>query len=90
MREAEDAVSRVQALLKERIARSAEETDRVQSWLKTDEAKEFLRRSPELKEVFSSATTAAKTLAKDEASALSAEDSALGKVRSQLAAFRVK
>ena len=90
LREAEDAVSRVQALLKERIARSAEETDRVQSWLKTDEAKEFLRRSPELKEVFSSATTAAKTLAKDEASALSAEDSALGKVRSQLAAFRVK
>ena len=90
LREAEDAVSRVQALLKERIARSAEETDRVQSWLKTDEAKEFLRRSPELKEVFSSAATAAKALAKEQASALSAEDSALGKVRSQLAAFRVK
>ena len=90
LRQAEEAMSKVRAVLKERIALSAGETDRVQRWLKTDEAKEFLRRSPELKEVFSSAATAAKTLAKDQALALSAEDSALGKVRSQLAAFRVK
>ena len=90
LRQAEEAVSKVRAVLKERIARSAEETDRVQSWLKTDEAKELSHRSPDLKQVFASAATAAKTLAKDEASALSAEDSGLAKVRSQLAAFRVK
>ena len=53
-------------------------------------AKEFVRQSPELKESFSSAATAAKTLAKEQAEALSAEESALGKIKSQLAAFRVK
>jgi hypothetical protein len=36
------------------------------------------------------AATAAKTLAKEQAEALSAEESALGKIKSQLAAFRVK
>jgi hypothetical protein len=46
--------------------------------------------SPELKEVFSSAATAAKRLAKEQAEALSAEESGLGKIKSQLAAFRVK
>ena len=53
-------------------------------------AKEFVRQSPELKESFSSAATAAKTLAKEQAEALSAEESALGKIKSQLTAFRVK
>ena len=90
LRQAEEAVSGVRAVLKERIARSAEETDRVKSWLETDKAKEFLRRSPDLKQVFSGAATAVKTLAKEQASVLSTEDSALGKVRSQLAAFRAK
>jgi hypothetical protein len=65
-------------------------TDRVQTWLKSAQAKEFVRQSPELKESFSSAATAAKTLAKKQAEALSAEESALGKIKSQLAAFRVK
>ena len=51
---------------------------------------EFVRQSPELKESFSSAATAAKTLAKEQAKALSAEESALGKIKSQLADFRVK
>jgi hypothetical protein len=59
-------------------------------WLKSEQAKEFLRRSPELKDVFSSAAAAAKTLAKEQAEALSAEESALSKIKSQLAAFRVK
>ena len=90
LRQAEEAVSRLQATLKERAARSTEETDRVQSWLKTEQAKEFVRQSPDLKEVFSGAGTAAKTLAKEQAAALSAEESALGKIKSQLAAFRVK
>ena len=90
LRQSEEAVSRLQSVLKERVARSAEETDRVQSWLKSDQAKEFLRRSPELKKVFSDAGTAAKRLAKEQAEALSAEESALGKIKSQLAAFRVK
>jgi hypothetical protein len=64
-------------------------TDRVQTWLKSAQAKEFVRQSPELKEAFSSAATAAKTLAKEQAATLSAEESALGKIKSQLTAFRV-
>jgi hypothetical protein len=85
-----DAVSRLRAVVKERVERSAEEADRVQTWLKSAQAKEFVRHSPELKESFSNAATAAKTLAKEQAEALLAEESALGKIKSQLAAFRVK
>ena len=76
--------------MKERVERSAEEADRVQTWLKSAQAKEFARQSPELKESFSSAATVAKTVAKEQAEALSAEESALGKIKSQLAVFRVK
>ena len=73
--------------MKERVERSAEETERLQTWLKSAEAKEFVRQSPELKDSFSSAATAAKTVAKEQAEALSAEESALGKIKSQLTAF---
>jgi len=90
LRQSEKGVSRLRAVFKERIARSTEENDRLQSWLKSDKAKAFLRRSPELKEVFAGAAGATKTLAKEQAAALSAEDSALGKIKSQLAAFRHK
>ena len=62
----------------------------MQTWLNSAQAKEFVRQSPELKESFSSAGTAAKTLAKEQAAALSDEESALGKIKSQLTAFRVR
>lgn len=77
-------------MLKEHVAHPAEETDRVQNWLETKQAKEFVRQSPDLKEVFSDAGTAAETLAKEQAAALSTEESASGEIKSQLAAFRVK
>jgi hypothetical protein len=80
----------LQATLKERVANSAQETDRLQSWLKSEHSKALVHDSPELKEVLSGAGTAAKTLTKEQATALSAEESALGKIKSQLAAFRVK
>jgi hypothetical protein len=54
------------------------------------QANESLRRSPELKEVFFGVATAANKPAKEQAAALSAEDHALGKAKSQLATFRVK
>jgi hypothetical protein len=90
LQQARDAVSRLRALLKERVESSAEETQRLQTWLKSAEAKEFVRQSPELKESFTSAATAAKTLTKKQAEALATEESALGKIKSQLTAFRVK
>jgi hypothetical protein len=61
-----------------------------QSPLKSAEAKEFVRQSPELKESFASAATAAKTLTKKQAEALSTEESALGKIKSRRTAFRVE
>ena len=51
---------------------------------------EFLRRSPELKEVFSSAAVAAKTAPKELAAAVASEVKALDKVQAQLATFRAK
>ena len=90
MQQAREAVSKLRAVVRERVERSAEETDRLQTWLKSVQAKEFIRHSLELKESFSSAATAAKTLTKEQAEALSAEESALGKIKSQLTTFRVK
>ena len=90
LEQARDAVTRIRAVVKERVKSSAEEAERVQTWVKSAQAKELVRNSPELKESFSSAATAAKTLAKEQAEALSAEDGALGKIKTQLADFRVK
>ena len=90
LEQARDAVTRLRAVVKERVKSSAEEAERVQTWAKSAQAKELVRNSPELKESFSSAATAAKTLAKEQAEALSAEDGALGKIKTQLADFRVK
>jgi len=61
----------------------------VATWLKSEQAKEFLRRSPELKEVFSSAAVAAKAAPKEQAAAVASEVKALDKVQDQLATFRV-
>jgi hypothetical protein len=77
----------LRTVLKERVARPADETDRVQNWLKTEQSKEFVRQSPDLKEVFSDAGTAAKMLAKEQAAALSTEESALGEIKSNWQLF---
>src|SRR2546430_17720468 len=59
LQQAREAVSKLRAVVRERVERSAEETDRLQTWLKSAQAKEFIRHSLELKESFSSAATAA-------------------------------
>ena len=83
-------MSRLRAVVKERVERSAEEADRVQTWLKSAQAKEFVRQSPELKESFSSAATAAKTVAKEQAEALSAGGKCVGQDQVAIGSFRVK
>jgi hypothetical protein len=45
LRRSEEALTMLRAELKERMAQSAEQSDRVQTWLKSEQAKEFLRRS---------------------------------------------
>jgi hypothetical protein len=88
LRQAEQAASSFRAVLKEQVARSAEETERVQRWLKSAEAKEFVRRSPALEEMFAKAASESKALPKDRGAALSAEDKSLNKVLAHLQSFR--
>jgi len=90
LQQAREAVSKLRAVMKERVEQTAEEADRVQTWVKSAQAKEVFSHSPEFKEVFSRTGTLAKTLAKEQAEALSAEESALGKIKTQLTAFRVR
>jgi hypothetical protein len=88
LRQGEETVLRLRAVLKERVAHSAEEIERVRSWLKSRSAKEVLRQSPAFQDPFSKAVNAAKTLPKEQAAALSAEDKSLNEVLSQLTRVR--
>jgi hypothetical protein len=65
LHQAHKAVSRLRAVLKKKVASSTEETDCVQSWLNSEQAKE-------------------------QAAALSAEESAFGQDQVETAAFCVK
>lgn len=88
LRQGETAVTGLQAALKESVTQFAEQTDQMQAWLKSDQAREVLHRSPELKAVFSTAASEAKSAVKEQAAALAAEEKALDKLRSELADFR--
>jgi hypothetical protein len=88
LRQTEDAVSRLRAVLKERTERSAEETERVATWLKSAQAKAFLQKDPKLKEVFARASAAAEALPKEQDKAIAAREKALDKVVAQMASFR--
>ena len=90
LQQARDAVSRLRAVVKERVEQLRRRSRSRANLVKERAGEGVCSPSPELKESFSSAATAAKTLAKEQAEALSAEESALGKIKSQLAAFRVK
>jgi hypothetical protein len=46
LQQARDAVSRIRAVVKERVERSTEEADRVQTWLKSAQAKELFASRP--------------------------------------------
>ena len=88
LQRAESALDTLRETIKEQAARSAAESDRVQTWLKSDQAKELVKQSPELKEVFSGAASAAKTVPKERSAAIAAEGKALDRVQVQLANFR--
>ena len=88
LRQSENVLTDLRATLKAHAAKSVEQSDRVQTWLKSEQAKEFLRSSPELKEVFSRAAAAAKTTPKEQATAVTVATNALNKVQSKLADFR--
>jgi hypothetical protein len=90
LQQAETALTSLRATLQEHAAQATEQTDQVQEFLKGDQAQELVKSSPDLKAIFSNATTAVKALPKEQAAAIAAQQKALDKVHSQLATFRVK
>jgi hypothetical protein len=88
LQQSEDALTKFRAMLNERRAESAERTSRVKAWLKSAQAKELLRKTPELKKVFASAAAVAKGLPKEQAEAIAAHLKALGELQSQIKDIR--
>jgi hypothetical protein len=88
LRQAEAAVENLRGIIAERSDQFKAQTDEVQTWLKGQQAKDLVKESPELKDVFSSAADAAKTVAKEQPAALALQAKALDKVKTQFAAFR--
>jgi hypothetical protein len=90
LRQMQSAITKLRATLTKHKAQSVERSERVQKWLNSAQAKEFLQKDPKLKEVFARATAAAKALPKEQVDVISAHEKALDKVQAQLATFPVK
>ena len=88
LRQAEATVATLRTLIKRRTDEFTAQTEDVQRWLKTQQAKDLVKETPELKEVFSGAATAAKALPKEQAATVIAETKALDKVSAQVREFR--
>jgi hypothetical protein len=90
LQQAESALKNLRLAIKERSDQFAAQSEQVQAWVKSQQAKDLVKESPGLKEVFSDAAAAAKTVAKEQPVALTAQAKALDKVAAQVAAFRVQ
>lgn len=88
LRQAESALVNLRTVIKERTEQFAKQSDEVQTWLKSQQAKDLVKESPELKEVFSDAASAAKALPKEQATVVTAESKALNKIEAEVSAFR--
>jgi hypothetical protein len=86
--EAEKTLANLRAAIKEGVELFASQTSQVQDWLKSPRAEELVRRSPKLKDLFSDAASAAKTVAKEHPATLTGHLQSLDSVQSQLAQFR--
>jgi len=73
--------------LRERGAETNEQLARVQTWLKSEQAKRMAERAPNVREAFAAAAAAAASVAKERAAELEAEDKALRKVEASFAEF---
>lgn len=88
LRQAESALAHLRIVIKERTEQFTLQSDQVQIWLKSQQAKDLVKESPELKEVFSDATSAARALPKEQAASVTAETKALDKVAAEVKVFR--
>ena len=90
LRQAEAALGALRVVIKRRTEEFTSQTDQVQTWLKSQQAKDLIKEAPELKDVFSGAGSAAKTLSKEHAAVITAETKALNKIEAQVKEFRTK
>ena len=87
LRRGELALERVRVTLEDSVVQAKTQSEKVQTWLKSDEAKTTLGRAPELKEIFQRGGVAAKTLPKEQAAFVATETKSLSQVQSALKDF---
>ena len=88
LQRAEVALDELRTTLKDQAAQQVERSDKVQAWLKTDQAKELTRQSAQFKEFFASVTSATKAVPKESAATVTAEGEALNHVAEQVKTLR--
>lgn len=88
LRQSESVLTDLRERFAEQETENAEQSDLARKWIQSDEAKQLLRTSPELKEAFSTVAAATKSMPKEHAAALALEEKALEKVRGELSEFR--
>jgi hypothetical protein len=88
LKQSETVLADIREQIAAQVRQSAEETDRAQKWVQSDEAKQLLRASPVFLVGFAAVTSGTKVLVKEQNAALAAEDKGLGKIRTDLGAFR--
>jgi primosomal protein N' len=86
--QAEAALANLRATLKARSDEFTAQAEQVQSFLKSQQAKDLVKETPELKETFSAAATAAKATPKEQAALLTAETKAISNIAEQVKTFR--
>lgn len=88
LQRSEVALDELRTSLKEQAAQQVERSEKVQAWLKSDQAKELTRQSAQFKEFFASVTGATKAVPKETAATLTVESKALDQVEEQVKVFR--
>ena len=83
----QSGVAKLRETLAKQRAQSVERSKRVQTWLTSAQAKEFLQKDPELKKIFARARAAAKALPKERAKAIAAQEKRLDSVVAQISQF---
>lgn len=87
LRRGELALERVRAALDDSVVQAKEQSERVQMWLKSDDAKAALSQNSEWKEIFQRSGVAAKNLPKEQAAFVDAETRSLSQVHLALKDF---
>ncbi len=90
LQQSEAGLTKLREVLEDHATQSAAQAQRVRSWLKSDQAKQFARTAPGLKEVFSQASAAAKALPKERAARDEARGQMIDGMQTALADFRAR